>query len=950
MLRITQSTSVEAAKKYFNESLTKGDYYFEGQEIAGCWGGRAAEWLGLSGEVKKEDFFKLLENQKPDGSKLTLSNKEDRRPGYDFTFDVSKTISVLHAITQDNRIVKAMRRAVFDTMQEIEQDMHARVRKDGANYDRPTGNMVWADFTHFTTRPAEGSKHLEEGMPDPHLHMHVFAMNATFDAKENCWKAGQFEPVMREAPYYQAAYHVRLAQELQKLGYDITPTKDAFEITGIPLDIKNRFSRRKQEIDAEAIRRGITSAKEKDKLNTLIRRLKNHDLNMPEIRAHWDRALHRSERRALVKIIRAARTRDNPSPIIDRQSVGEALNHAIGHNFERTSECSEKRLLATTLQRSVGRTSVEAATYQVREDDRLLIGTIEGERRVTTKEILREETELCCLIRDGRGTRPPLVPKEYQFQEPLFRDPDADTAEQKAAVLHVLRSTDWVTGLVGRAGTGKTTLMQEVKAGLEKNGRKMVVCAPTAEASRGVLRREGFKNADTIAKTLMDDVIQRDLKGNVLWIDEAGMLGNQATLQLLKLANEKGAAKVVLSGDPTQIRSVPRGDAFKLLEARAGLSVARLETIQRQKCKGLKAAVQSISDGDMKTGFQKLDTLDAIKELDDDDRYQQLAHDYADKSAEKIGRHGKDVLVISPTHSEGEKVTNAIRTELKARGKIRGEEREFKRLIDTGWTEEEKTVAAYYEPGMTVKFRQNLKDIKRGKSYKVSHVDLEHKKVMLSDYPGLPPLELPLHRAKHFGVYRKTTIQIAKGDRIRVTGNGYGKNAKGDKYRLNNGDFKDVAGFTADGDIKLKNGQEISKNYGHLSHGVCITADASQAKTVHTVMLAMSKESYGATDMRRAYVGLSRAKHEAYIYTDDKSRLLKAVQRDQDRRTATDLVDQVQEKHIQRVGRSIIQQHTRDRIKTAQKRILPRAKPPPWPPPFIPTRQHQLIQRRGRER
>jgi len=885
MLRIHHSVSVEAAKNYFNGSLTRGDYYFEGQEIAGQWKGRGAQQLGLSGEVKKDDFFKLLENTKPDGSRLTLSTKSNRRPGYDMTFDVPKSVSVLHAHSGDDRIRQAMHTAVMDTMQEMEREMHTRVRKNGADHDRPTGNMIWADFTHFTTRPAEGSKHLDDGLPDPQLHMHVYVMNATFDAQEKQWKAGQFGEIKKNAPYFQAAYHTRLAGELQKLGYDITPTKDAFEVVGVSDKTKGKFSRRTREIDSEAAKRGITDVKQKADLGAQIRRSKDHDLTMPELREAWRKGLSWSERADLKETVKLAACKPNPRVIQDKRAIESALDYAIDHDFARQSELSEKRLLATTLQRSIGRATVGDATYQVRRDDRLLIGTIEGERRATTKEILREETELLDMIRQSRGSRPPLITEDYDFQEGLFTDPTKDTTEQKAAVLHVLKNQDWVSGLVGRAGTGKTTLMQEVRSGVEKTGRKMVVCAPTAEASRGVLRKEGFEDANTIQYLLQNDKVQDQLRGNVLWVDEAGMLGNQATLKLLQLAKEKGACRVVLAGDPTQIRSVSRGDAFKFLEDNGGLSVARLSTIQRQKDKHLKSAVQSISEGQIGDGFSKLDKHMAIIEEPEETRYQRLAKDYADELEVKRGKRKSEALVISPTHMEGELVTDAIRDELKTRGKISGEEREFQRLADLGWTDAEKTVAAHYEPGMVVKFRQNVKGqrpITKGEKFNVLSVDAKANQVRLTNHQVKYPITLPLDRAQHFSVYRKKSLKLAKGDKLRITGNG---TANDGKYRLNNGDLKEISGFTKTDDIKLSNGKVIPKDYGHLNHGVCITADASQAKTVDTVFAAMSADSFGASDRRRFYVGLSRARHRAKVYTDDKEGLLDAVKRDQPRRS-----------------------------------------------------------------
>ena len=65
MLRVYQSTSAAQAKSYFSSELTQADYYTEGQEIVGNWGGKAAQKLGLSGTVDKEAFNQLVDNITP---------------------------------------------------------------------------------------------------------------------------------------------------------------------------------------------------------------------------------------------------------------------------------------------------------------------------------------------------------------------------------------------------------------------------------------------------------------------------------------------------------------------------------------------------------------------------------------------------------------------------------------------------------------------------------------------------------------------------------------------------------------------------------------------------------------------------------------------------------------------------------------------------------------------
>ena len=135
---------------------------------------------------------------------LTARQKDGRRVGYDFTFNAPKGVSLLYGLTGDERIKDAFESAVQATMQDMESAMETRVRKNGAFEDRTTGRAVWASFTHYLARPVDGE-------PDPHLHSHNFVFNATWDPVEQQWKAGEFHGLHLDRPYYEAAFHARLA-------------------------------------------------------------------------------------------------------------------------------------------------------------------------------------------------------------------------------------------------------------------------------------------------------------------------------------------------------------------------------------------------------------------------------------------------------------------------------------------------------------------------------------------------------------------------------------------------------------------------------------------------------------------------------------------------------------------------------------------------------------------
>lgn len=160
MLRVVVVRSSGAAKSYYRTS----DYYAEGQELVGEWGGSAAARLGLSGAVERESFERLCENRDPrDGRKLTPRTNGERRVAFDLNWHAPKSLSVLYGLTQSEELLSAFRRAVNDTMNDVEALAQTRIRDNGASGVRTTGNLVWASYVHTTARPVGG-------IPDPHLH------------------------------------------------------------------------------------------------------------------------------------------------------------------------------------------------------------------------------------------------------------------------------------------------------------------------------------------------------------------------------------------------------------------------------------------------------------------------------------------------------------------------------------------------------------------------------------------------------------------------------------------------------------------------------------------------------------------------------------------------------------------------------------------------------------
>ncbi len=1018
MLRVYQSTSAEQAKQYYTDALSRQDYYVDGQEDPGVWFGKGARFLGLDEAVSQTAFARLCDNLHPlTGEKLTPRTRDDRTVGYDINFHAPKGVSILHALTGDTRIREAMEQAVQATMEEMEEAIHTRVRLGNKSEDRRTANLVWGRFTHHTTRPVDG-------VPDPHLHVHCFVFNATFDQEEARWKAAQFRQMVRDHPYYQAAYHARLAGELQAFGLPVLRNAKGWDLHRIDRDLVESFSRRTAEIEAECRRLGITDPAEKSEVGARTRAGKDQNLKIGQLRTAWQHRLtesqaewlHRMAQEPGMKALREhaqhaaeksaaerAKNRDEPPekqrpgneighggndrgndlghggndrspdeqppglpaehtpvyapPLKDERAVTarEAVDHAIAHIYARKAVESDRRLAAEALRYGVADISPEQVWSVIGNHPELLMRTDGGERWITTREVHAEEKAVLDFAVEGRGTCVPLGKghggregERYRIGQVAEREGFELNGPQSAAVEHLVSSRDRVMLLRGGAGTGKTTLLKEARAAIEHGGTRIFACAVTTDASRGVLREAGFRDACPVQKILTDRSMRDKMAGQVIWVDEAGMMGTQTCRKLFDLA-ESIDARVVLAGDIKQHAPVERGDAMGLIERRAGIRPAEVTEILRQS--GVyKQAVAAVQKGRLAESVRLMDEMGAIREVRDLADPQKRHAVLADRYMDVLGR-GQTALVVSPTHAEGRQVTGLIRDRLKESGRIEPDsERTFTRLKDLQWTDAQKADPHNYEPGMVVQYtqhcpgfaREGIKPVAGNTKARILAVDPEKKLITTEDAAG-HRRPLPLHLAGRFQVFEPQELKLAVGDRIRVTRNARtmaqrsGKSERDVQRRVNNGTYYNIKGFTADGHIKLDNrsGWVLHKNFGHLTHGYCTTPQAVQGKSADVHLGALSAAALAASTIEQIYVMLSRGKKACELITDKRSAILDAMARLDLQRSATELMDDGgeawkarQRAHAREVQRMRAFEASRQRLRTDRQRgVVQRATP-----------------------
>lgn len=883
-MRVTISKNGPAAVAYYSEALSKEDYFFNERVVDAIWQGKTAQILGIAGQlVSKEVFTDLVQNVNPiTKSRLTMRHNSSRRAGYEYCFNSPKSASILYALTGDQTIIKAHREGVRQAMAAIQRDMCTQVSQEGRKFYQRTGNLIYASFEHLVTRPVEYKKGQSlEYIPDCHLHSHAFVPNVTWNAEKNRFQALEEGNIRRQAPFYEAIYHAVYSRVLAQAGYKIIRSASGWEVKGADSKpLRDKFSNRTIEIEKLARAKGILDQKAKSALGARSRIKKSKGINKEKLSTIWKERPNSQEWHGI------RNAKGDAGTDAKGISVKQAIDLSLEHWLERLSAPQEKRVLAYAMQLGYGHLSPEAVQRELDSRDNLLRSDQRGIVHITTKEMVWAEDKMIAFAANGRDTVMALNP-DYAIQQDFLND------QQRNAIIHLLKSRDRVSILKGSAGVGKTSLLTEVREAIQQRNIPFMAVAPSAKASRGVLREKGFDNADTITALLTNPKLQAQIKNGVLLVDEAPMAGVNTLNELFRLAENQGA-RIILSGDIRQHTSIQAGDAVRLIEEKAGIKPAVVQRIVRQKPQNYNRAISHLAKGNTLKGFGQLDKMGAVLEIEDrQGRYEKIARDYTHSLQQK-----RTALIIAPTHQEGRMLSEVVRDKLKNAGEIKGRERVFDTMLNLSLTQAQKQDPASYQAGYIVRFHQNQKGgFKAGGKYKVLEHDKESKiRVRPLDNPQSPILSLPISTSPHFEVYKPDTTPLAIGDRLSLSANGKSL----EQTKLHNQSVYRVEGFTRNGDIRLSNGKTLSKDFRSFRHAYVSTSFAAQGRDAKDIYIGQSSESFSASNQQQFYVSTSRGSERVFIYTDNKQELKTAIARSAERMSAQDVARDHYNKQLQK--------------------------------------------------
>jgi conjugative relaxase-like TrwC/TraI family protein len=816
---------------YLKRHLTANDYYSEKETVIGQWAGRGAEHLSLRGEIAAGDpaFEALRQNRHPDGSgKLTPRDGEGRVKFFDFQCSAQKSVSIMAVTLGDTRLLAAHDAAAALAFGELERFAARQENNFGGRVNRRTSNIVAGAFRHTASRAL-----------DPQVHTHFVTANATWDLRTKSWLALTEFEMVSAIRYAGKVYQNEMARSCLALGYDIEHIRDqkgavtGFEIAGVSAEIRERFSKRRAEVEAGIAEfraeygREPTPA-EIHSITTETRNAKLAEITTPEVLAAQRSQLSSVELAHLEAIKAQAGVQAGqrvPAPGRETQSLAASISHL----YERQSVVAGHAILAEALNQNLGGNELRRLHAKANEGG--LVG-------------LTEKWAVDFVDRT-RGQCEPLGGENIRLSPRL-------SAEQRRAAEAALASRDQVVCLRGAAGVGKSTVLREIYGELARTGVPVFCCAPTSSAA-DTLRKDGLA-ATTLSAFLRQGTERghEQFRGSVIICDEVGLTSNRQGAELLAIA-EQHEARVLFLGDSRQHTAVEAGDFLRVLESHSKLHRVQLTAIRRQENQAYRAAVRCLASGAARVGLERLDDLGWVKE----GRAGYLrgaVEDFMRLSDE--GRNPDRVLAVTPTWAEHEMFTAELRTRLKASG-VLGPGETVAAHEPLKWTATQARNARNYEPGMIVTFNQAVTGFKTGESAEVARIADGSVFVRVANGERRLPL-----RSGAFSVARARQLEVAAGDRLLIRAN---DRASG----VLNGEVVTVAGVRA-GMIETADGRRIdSRRFGEFSHGFAVTSHASQSKTVEHVVVVAERLTAKA-----AYVACSRGRESCVVHTPDKAALL----------------------------------------------------------------------------
>ena len=465
------------------------------------------------------------------------------------------------------------------------------------------------------------------------------------------------------------------------------------------------FSRRRQDIEQALAHNGLSGAAAAQNIAHQSR-LSKQQRDEGELREEWRmrardygiRFENHSHTQAAVRVPAQARIED-------------ALRFAVAHSTEREAVIDRRALEATALQHAMGAIDLdelrrESTAWEERRALIALDASVSSPNGTfTTPEMVALERDNLDLMRAGRGQNPPIATTEEIRQWATDRGLLADQIEVAQLTL---TTPDWLTSIEGRAGSAKTTTVGAIREFAEEHGYAVRGFAPTTRAVKAL--SEAGVESRTVASLIENKI--SDAGRQELWIiDESSLLATRQVNRLLHKAREARVERIVFVGDQHQHHAIEAGRPIHQMQ-QAGMPVARLDTIRRQRDPMLREAVELAAKGEIDRRARRSSSsmTASARSQNPDVRYKSIAREY-------VAAHeaGERVLVVSPANDERRQLNAAIRELLTRRSHISADGKEQVIFVNRDLTAAQRQHPQSYEVGDVVRYRRGSRRLGLGK-------------------------------------------------------------------------------------------------------------------------------------------------------------------------------------------------------------------------------------------
>ncbi len=616
MLSVAKLTLGQEA--YYEQQIARGldDYYAGRGESPGIWAGSGSTGLGLVGVVGDGTLGTLLRGVNPSDAErlrapvcervitvrtLDLESGEWREEpktlkpvsGFDLVFSCPKSVSLLHALIEDEQV----RRQISEAHEASWQAALGYLEREACLVRRGHGGLVREHGEGFV---AAAFRHRTSRAQDPHLHTHVVVANMTRTG-DGEWRALDGEAILKT--YRLAAgylYEANLRHELSlRLGVEWTePVRGMGELRGVPEEAIRAFSTRRQSL-VEHMEALGTEGFAASRVAALATREAKEQVDLPRLRADWqaraaEHGLGSRELAALVhewapsrgpvELAELATRLLGPEGLTDKQTTftKPELVRTVAGALPQGGSVGDLLETAGQLSRCPGVELVEE-------------GDIPGRpARFTTRELLQVEHEALELALAGRDANVPM-PERRPLAEALMLTGHDLSGEQRMLVHEAACRSDRVVCVVGAAGSGKTLALRALADAYRGIDATVLGAAPSGRAADELQTATGIRSR-TLHRLLLDAHRDGGLPHRcVLVVDEAGMAETRVLAPLLE-AVDRVEGKVVLVGDPAQLPAVGAGGLYQALCDR--LDVVELSDNRRQRDPLEREALARLREGD----------------------------------------------------------------------------------------------------------------------------------------------------------------------------------------------------------------------------------------------------------------------------------------------------------------------------------------------------------------